>query len=118
MIIQNNDFLSENKSEYQEYEKLNAYQKKCLSATNYWRIISGLKEIKVPAEAYYAAQTQRSVENFPIQNHNPGHKMPKEVVRAMLLIKKAASLTNKDLMAADPKSDEFKKFSPDTKSTE
>ena len=70
-------------------------------------------EIKVPADAYYAAQTQRSVQNFPICNDNPGHKMPKEVVKAMLLIKKAAALTNKDLMALDPTSDEFKKFSPD-----
>jgi hypothetical protein len=50
MIIPNEDFLSENKSEYREYEKLNDYQKKCLSATNYWRVMSGLKEIKVPAE--------------------------------------------------------------------
>lgn len=70
-------------------------------------------EIKVPAEAYYAAQTQRSVQNFPICNDNPGHKMPKEVIRAMLLVKKAAALANKELMASDPKSDEFKKFSPD-----
>lgn len=70
-------------------------------------------EIKVPADAYYAAQTQRSVQNFPICNDNPGHKMPKEVVKAMLLVKKAAALTNKDLMASDPTSDEFKKFSPD-----
>jgi len=53
------------------------------------------------------------VQNFPICNDNPGHKMSKEVVHAMLLIKKAAALTNKDLMAADPKSDEFKKFSPE-----
>lgn len=70
-------------------------------------------EIKVPADAYYAAQTQRSRQNFPICNDNPGHKMPKEVIHAMLLIKKAAALTNKDLMASDPTSDEFKKFSPD-----
>ncbi len=70
-------------------------------------------EIKVPVEAYYAAQTQRSAQNFPICNDNAGHKMPKEVVHAMLLIKKAAALTNKDLMAKDPSSDEFKKFSPD-----
>ncbi len=70
-------------------------------------------EIQVPADAYYAAQTQRSRQNFPICNDNPGHKMPKEVIHAMLLIKKAAALTNKELMAADPKSDEFKKFSPD-----
>jgi fumarate hydratase class II len=70
-------------------------------------------EIKVPADAYYAAQTQRSIQNFPICTDNAGHKMPKEVVHAMLLIKKAAALTNKDLMLSDPKSDEFKKFSTD-----
>lgn len=70
-------------------------------------------EINVPADAYYAAQTQRSVQNFPICNDNPGHKMPKEVVHAMLLVKKAAALTNKDLMQADPESTEFKKFSAD-----
>lgn len=70
-------------------------------------------EIQVPAEAYYAAQTQRSVQNFPICTDNAGHKMPKEVVHAMLLIKKAAALANKELMASDPASDEFKKFSPD-----
>ena len=82
--------------------------------TNNFRIESdSFGEIKVPADAYYAAQTQRSVQNFPIQNHNPGHKMPKEVVHAMLLVKKAAALANKELMASDPKSDEFKKFSPD-----
>lgn len=70
-------------------------------------------EIKVPVDAYYAAQTQRSVLNFPICNDNAGHKMPKEVIHAMLLIKKAAALTNKDLMKKDPSLDEFKKFSPD-----
>lgn len=70
-------------------------------------------EIKVPADAYYAAQTQRSVQNFPICNDNAGHKMPKEVIKAMLMIKKAAALANKDLMKEDAKSNEFKKFSPD-----
>lgn len=70
-------------------------------------------EIKVPADAYYGAQTQRSVQNFPICNDNPGHKMPKEVIRAMLYIKKAAALTNKELMKQDPTSVEFKKFSPE-----
>lgn len=70
-------------------------------------------DIKVPADAYYGAQTQRSVENFPICNHDASHKMPKEVIYAMLLIKKACALTNKELMLQDPKSDEFKKFSPE-----
>lgn len=70
-------------------------------------------EIKVPENAYYAAQTQRSVQNFPICNNNAGHKMPKEVIYAMLLIKKSAAIANKELMASDPSSVEFKKFSPD-----
>jgi len=70
-------------------------------------------EINVPADAYFGAQTQRSIQNFPICTNNAGHKMPKEVIYAMLLIKKACALTNKELMASDPKSDEFKKFSPD-----
>ncbi|MBL6664365.1 MAG: class II fumarate hydratase [Rickettsiales bacterium] len=70
-------------------------------------------DINVPEDAYYGAQTQRSVQNFPICNDNPGHKVPKEVVRAMVYVKKAAALTNKDLMANDSDATEFKKFSPD-----
>ena len=70
-------------------------------------------EIKVPSEAYYAAQTERSKQNFPICQDNPGHKMPREVIKAMLYVKKAAAITNKELMGKDPKSDEFKKFSPE-----
>ncbi len=49
-------------------------------------------EVKVPIDAYYGAQTQRSVENFPIaQDIN---KMPKEVIRAFAWLKKAAAITN------------------------
>jgi len=49
-------------------------------------------EVKVPIDAYYGAQTQRSVENFPIaQDIN---KMPKEIIRAFAYLKKAAALTN------------------------
>ncbi len=71
-------------------------------------------EIKVPAEVYYAAQTARSIMNFPICNDKmQGHRMPKEMVRAMLLVKKAAALTNKDLMSKDPEATQFKKFSPE-----
>jgi fumarate hydratase class II len=51
-------------------------------------------EVKVPIDAYYGAQTQRSVENFPIaQDIN---KMPKEIIRAFAYLKKAAALTNVD----------------------
>src|SRR6201996_9002476 len=52
-------------------------------------------EVKVPKDAYYGAQTQRSVENFKIaQDIN---KMPKEIIRAVAYLKKAAALTNTDL---------------------
>ncbi|HUR10967.1 MAG TPA: lyase family protein, partial [Flavitalea sp.] len=49
-------------------------------------------EVKVPADAYYGAQTQRSIENFRIaQDIN---RMPIEVIRAFAFLKKAAALTN------------------------
>jgi len=49
-------------------------------------------EVKVPADAYYGAQTQRSIENFKIaQDIN---KMPKEIIQAFAYLKKAAAITN------------------------
>lgn len=49
-------------------------------------------EVKVPVDALYGAQTQRSIENFPIaQDIN---RMPKEIIRAFAYLKKAAALTN------------------------
>jgi fumarate hydratase, class II len=51
-------------------------------------------EVKVPADVYYGAQTQRSIDNFKIaQDIN---KMPKEIIRAFAYLKKAAALTNLD----------------------
>ncbi|HEY5463631.1 MAG TPA: class II fumarate hydratase [Hanamia sp.] len=51
-------------------------------------------EVKVPSDAYYGAQTQRSVENFKIaQDIN---KMPKEIIQAFAYLKKAAAITNAD----------------------
>src|SRR5580658_10199988 len=51
-------------------------------------------EVKVPIDAYYGAQTQRSVENFKIaQDIN---RMPKEIIRAFAYLKKAAAITNLD----------------------
>jgi len=51
-------------------------------------------EVKVPANAYYGAQTQRSVENFKIaQDIN---KMPQEIIKAFAYLKKAAAITNYD----------------------
>lgn len=53
-----------------------------------------LGDVKVPAEAYWGAQTERSKENFKIaQDIN---KMPKEIIRAFAYLKKAAALTNVD----------------------
>ena len=75
--------------------------------------VDSMGEVKVPNEKHYAAQTVRSMMNFPICNTNAGHKMPKEVIEAMLYIKKAAAITNKELMKKDPKSTEFKKFAPE-----
>jgi fumarate hydratase class II len=50
--------------------------------------------VQVPADAYWGAQTQRSIENFPIaQDIN---RMPKEIIKAFAILKKAAALTNRD----------------------
>ncbi len=50
--------------------------------------------VQVPAAAYWGAQTQRSIENFPIaQDIN---RMPKEIIQAFAYLKKAAALTNRD----------------------
>ena len=50
-------------------------------------------EVKVPAAAYYGAQTQRAVQNFPIS----GLRFPREFIRAMGLIKRAAARVNLEL---------------------
>ncbi len=50
--------------------------------------------VQVPANVYWGAQTQRSIENFKIaQDIN---RMPKEIIRAFAILKKAAALTNLD----------------------
>ncbi|MEZ5008953.1 MAG: class II fumarate hydratase [Chitinophagales bacterium] len=48
--------------------------------------------IDVPADKYWAAQTQRSSENFKIG----GQKMPTEVIEAFAYLKKAAAITNEE----------------------
>ncbi len=49
-------------------------------------------EVQVPAHVYWGAQTQRSIQNFPIaQDIN---KMPKEIIKAFAYLKKAAAITN------------------------
>jgi len=56
-------------------------------------------EIKVPKDAYWAAQTQRSIENFAIGEE----AMPYEITRAFSYLKKAVALVNKDLGKLDAK---------------
>lgn len=52
-------------------------------------------EVKVPADRYWGAQTQRSVENFPIGRGK--ETMPEEIIHAFGLMKLAAARTNRAL---------------------
>jgi len=52
-----------------------------------------LGEVKVPADKYWGAQTQRAVMNFRIGQE----RMPVEVIRAFAIIKKAAAIANNRL---------------------
>src|SRR5690606_20785128 len=56
-------------------------------------------DLEVPAEAYWGAQTQRAIKNFPIG----GERMPEPVVRALGIQKLAAARTNMALGILDPK---------------
>jgi fumarate hydratase class II len=52
-------------------------------------------QVKVPADKYWGAQTQRSKENFKIGGERM--KMPEEIITAFAYLKKAAALTNMEL---------------------
>ena len=54
-------------------------------------------EVKVPEDAYWGAQTQRSFENFKIGTE----KIPMEVIRAFAVLKKAAAIANYQLGKLD-----------------
>src|SRR5436309_1633474 len=55
-------------------------------------------EVKVPAKAYYGAQTQRAIENFPIS----GQPLPPALIHALGLVKIAAAIANRDLGKLKP----------------
>jgi fumarate hydratase class II len=57
-----------------------------------------LGELPVPAEAYYGAQTQRAVENFPIS----GLTAPAPLVTATVLVKQACARANGSVGRLDP----------------
>src|SRR5690625_3059 len=50
-------------------------------------------EIRVHADKYWGAQTQRSKQNFPIGNE----AMPSEIVKAFAILKRSAAKANSDL---------------------
>ena len=56
-------------------------------------------EMRVPAEALWAAQTQRSLENFAIGDE----RMPAGIIEAFAILKKAAALANHELGKLDEK---------------
>lgn len=59
--------------------------------------------VEVPIDAYWGAQTQRSIENFKIARDS--NKMPLEIVQAFAYLKKAAAMTNFEagILSADKK---------------
>src|SRR5256885_11058470 len=56
--------------------------------------------IEVPADAYWGAQTERSIENFPF---GPREQLPLEIVHALGFIKQAAARVNARIAGLDPK---------------
>ncbi len=56
--------------------------------------------IEVPADAYYGAQTERSLINFPF---GPSEQMPREIVHALGFVKQAAARVNARIGGLDPK---------------
>ena len=66
-------------------------------ADDYRTESDSLGEMDVPADAYWGAQTQRAVENFPIS----GISFSRRFVRALGIVKKAAAQANRDLGLVD-----------------
>lgn len=60
-------------------------------------------EVQVPSLAYWGAQTQRSRENFKIG----GDRFPREMIRALGVLKKSAAIINTELGLLDKKKTEF-----------
>lgn len=68
-----------------------------------------LGEVKVPKDKYWGAQTQRSKENFPIGNE----KMPREIIHAFAIVKKAAAKVNSELGLLEPEKAEAIQYAAD-----
>ena len=69
-------------------------------AMNEYRIEKdSLGEVKVPHDAYWGAQTQRAIDNFPVS----AITFPPVFIRSMALIKRASAGVNRDLRLLDEK---------------
>jgi fumarate hydratase class II len=55
--------------------------------------------LEVPADCYWGAQTQRSIENFPF---GPNERMPREIVHALGFVKQASARVNARIGGLDP----------------
>ncbi len=64
-----------------------------MSIKNHRIVSDSMGEMSVPKDAYYAAQTARAIENFPVS----GITMPREFIKAMALIKISAAQANMSL---------------------
>ncbi len=60
-------------------------------------------EVKVPTDKFWGAQTQRSIENFKIG----GDRFPREMIKALGVLKKCAAITNQQLGLLDTKKSEL-----------
>lgn len=60
-------------------------------------------EVKVPNDKFWGAQTQRSIENFKIG----GDRFPREMIKALGILKKCAAMTNQQLGLLDAKKAEL-----------
>lgn len=60
-------------------------------------------EIKVPSDRLWGAQTQRSLQNFKIG----GDRFPREMIRALGVLKKSAARANQELGLLDKNKAEF-----------
>ena len=56
-------------------------------------------DVELPADALYAAQTQRAIDNFPIS----GRRMPRPFIEALVRVKSAAAAANSSLGTVDAK---------------
>ena len=84
------------KTQNLKQNKLNYYicaKKIVMARTTFRKEKDSIGYVKVPADKYWGAQTQRSKENFKIG----GQQMPIEVIRAFAILKKAAAQTNAEL---------------------